>query len=267
MCQKRPCEWKSLGGRRQLSSGKRFSASWIDLEVEVEQSMQSYLDRPDEELAAQPGFTKPPIKKVIRRRTTSTSDPDSGINHGTKRGVGYLMEATVDCKHGIITGIDVCPANLRESLLVLRHLERQIQSGIPMERIALDRGYDTGAVRRGLELLGITGYIPAIQFKNTPEKYGFTYNPQLDAFVCPEGKLLTYHRLNCNQSTGKYLRCYQASCTDCSHCSRRKACLETNATRRRVLASNYYPAFFIGHSRVGTPAYLSMMRLRKIWSK
>ena len=44
----------------------------------------------------------------------------------------------------------------------------------------------------------------------SPEKYGFTYNPQQDAFVCPEGKLLTYHRLNCNQSTGKYLRCYQA---------------------------------------------------------
>ena len=63
----------------------------------------------------------------------------------------------MDCKHGIVTGIDVCPANQRESLLILRHLERQIQSGIPMERIALDRGYDTGAVHRGLELLGITG--------------------------------------------------------------------------------------------------------------
>lgn len=243
-------------------------ASWVDVEVEVEHSMQSYLDQLDEELAAQPGFRKPPVKKVTKRRTTSTSDPDCGyINHGTKRGVGYLMEATVDCKHGIVTGIDVCSANQRESLLVLRHLERQIQSGIPMERIALDRGYDTGAVHRGLELLGITGYIPAIQFPNTPEKYGFTYNPQQDAFVCPEGKLLTYHRLNCNQSTGKYLRCYQASCTDCSHCGRRKTCFETKSTRRRILASSCYPAFFRGHSRVGTPAYLSMMRLRKIWAE
>ena len=40
-----------------------------------------------------------------------------------------------------------------------------------------------------------------------------SYNPQEYAFVCPEGKLLTYHRLNCNQSTGKHLLCYQASCT------------------------------------------------------
>ena len=34
---------------------------------------------------------------------------------------------------------------------------------------------------------------------------------------------------------------------------------------RRVLASSCYPAFFRGHQRVGTPEFLSMMRLRKIW--
>lgn len=31
-----------------------------------------------------------------------------------------------------------------------------------MKRLALDRGYETGAVHRGLELMGITGYIPGI---------------------------------------------------------------------------------------------------------
>ena len=33
------------------------------------------------------------------------------------------------------------------------------------------------------------------------------------------------------------------------------------------MASSCYPSFFRGHSRVGTPAYLSMMRLRKIWAE
>ena len=37
--------------------------------------------------------------------------------------------------------------------------------------------------------------------------------------------------------------------------------------RRRVLASSCYPAFFRGHQRVGTPEYLAMMRLRKIWAE
>ncbi len=90
-----------------------------------------------------------------------------------KRGFGYLLEATVDCKHGILTGIDVFPDNEKESLLVLRHLERQIKAGVPMINIALDRSYDTGAVHRDLEHLGIVGYIPAIQFPSAPEKMAF----------------------------------------------------------------------------------------------
>ena len=98
---------------------------------------------------------------------------------------------------------------MKKSLPVLRHLERQIENRVPMQNIALNRGYDTGAVHRGLELLGITGYIPAIQFSNSPEKYGFYYLPQEDAFCCPEGAKLVYQRLNCSQTTGKYLRCYQ----------------------------------------------------------
>ena len=193
---------------------------------------------------------------------------DSGyINHGSKRGIGYLMEATVDCKHGILTGVDVSSANEKERLLVLRHLERQINLGIPMSRLALDRGYETGAVHRGLELLGITGYIPAIQFSNPPEKYGFSYDPQLDAFICPEGVPLTYHRLNCSKSTGKYLRCYQVEGDVCMHCPKRPSCFDKAGIRRRVLASSCYPAFFRGHQRVGTPEYLTMMRLRKIWAE
>ena len=242
--------------------------SWINVETEVEQSMQSYLDSLDEELSNQPGFKKPPKKIVRKCRTTSQTDPDSGyINHGSKRGIGYLMEATVDCKHGILTGVDVYSANEKESVLILQHLERQINLGIPMSRLALDRGYETGAVHRGLELLGIIGYIPAIQFSNPPEKYGFSYDPRLDAFICPEGVPLTYHKLNCSKSTGKYLRCYQVEGDACMRCPKRPGCFDKAGIRRRVLASSCYPAFFRGHQRVGTPEYLAMMRLRKIWAE
>ena len=262
-----------IDGKAMAADGSYIPAnvsreSWIDVEIEVEQSMQSYLDSLDEEISSQPGFKKPPTRTIKKRRTTSRTDPDSGyINHGNKRGIGYLMEATVDCKHGILTGVGVYPANEKESLLVLRHLERQIKLGVPMNRLALDRGYDTGAVHRGLELLGVTGYIPEIQFPNAPGKYGFSYDPQRDAFICPEGVGLTYHRLNCNQSTGKYLRCYQIEDDACKHCVKRPSCFDKAGIRRRVLASSCYPAFYRGHQRVGTPEFLSMMRLRKIWAE
>ena len=242
--------------------------SWIDTEIETELSMQSYLDRLDEELSQQPGFKKPPAKMVKKYRTTSKTDPDSGcINHGKKSGIGYLMETTVDCKYGIITGVDVYPANEKESLLVLRHLERQIQNGVPMQNIALDRGYDTGAVHRGLELLGITGYIPAIQFSNSPEKYGFYYLPQEDAFCCPEGAKLVYQRLNCSQTTGKYLRCYQVQGDTCRHCKQNATCAillfieATNAFQAdRCSAQNSWKQF-------GSDMHWHMIRLRKIWAE
>ena len=114
-----------------------------------------------------------------------------------------------------------------------------------MSRLALDRGYETGAVHRGLELLGITGYIPAIQFSNPPEKYGFSYDPQLDAFICPEGVPLTYHRLNCSKSTGKYLRCYQVE---------GDACMRSVLTRLEF-GAECWPAAAIRHFSEGISAW------------
>lgn len=71
-----------------------------------------------------------------------------------------------------------------------------------MQNIALDRGYDTGAIHRGLELLGIAGYIPAIRFSNSPDQYGFRYLPEEDAFLCPKDETLIYTRLTCSRTTG-----------------------------------------------------------------
>ena len=84
------------------------------------------------------------------------------------------MEATVDCKHGIVTGVDVFPANEKESLLVLRHLERQKkQLGLSMEKVALDRGYDTGAVHRGWNYWELPVIFPPSVFPMTQVNMDF----------------------------------------------------------------------------------------------
>ena len=51
------------------------------------------------------------------------------------------------------------------------------------------------------------------------------------------------------------------------HCPNRPNGFDKAGSRRRVLASGCYPAFYRGHQRVGTPDFLSMMRLRKIWAE
>ena len=114
---RRCMEEKLIDGKEMASDGSYIPAevsrnSWTDVEIEVEQSVLSHLDELDQELASQPGSKKPPTQKI----TTSTTDPEcSYIHHGSKRGVGYLMEATVDCKHGIVTGVDVFPANEKKA--------------------------------------------------------------------------------------------------------------------------------------------------------
>ena len=108
---RRCIEQKLIDGKEMTSDGSYIPAevsrnSWIDIEVEVEQSMLSYLDDLDQELVSQPGFKKPPTRTVTKKITTSTTDSECVyIHHGSKRGVEYLMEATVDCKQGIITGV------------------------------------------------------------------------------------------------------------------------------------------------------------------
>lgn len=128
----------------------------------------------------------------------------------------------------------------------------------------MERGYVTGAGCTGLEVLSITGYIPTIRFPNDPNKYGFSYCLQQDAFICPVGQFLVCHRLNCNQSTGKYLRCYQMQVDVYRKCASRETCFDETGARRRILVSSCYPAFYRGHLRINTPKYLSMMRKGEI---
>lgn len=53
----------------------------------------------------------------------------------------------------------------RESLIILRHLETQgNRTGLSMRRLALDRGYYTGAVHRGWNFWGLKGIFQASNF-------------------------------------------------------------------------------------------------------
>ena len=54
--------------------------SWINVEIEVEQSMQSYLDSLDEELSNQPGFKSRQQKLYGSARTTSQTDQTAVVS-------------------------------------------------------------------------------------------------------------------------------------------------------------------------------------------
>ena len=120
--------WQRNGHRWKLYPHRSFpkQLDWRRGRKSNRESMLSYLDDLDQELASRLEFEMPPSHTVTKKISTSMTSPECGyIHHGDKRGAGYLMEATIHCKHEIITGVDVFPAHERESLLVLRHLEWQ----------------------------------------------------------------------------------------------------------------------------------------------
>lgn len=168
--------------------------------------------------------------RTVLRRERASNRPDlvDYINQERKKGLGYLAEMTVDTENGIVVGVDCFPANQRESNIILEHIkEIQNKTGINIKALALDAGYDVGAVHRGLELLGITGYVSCIDFSYDILRRNLKYMPETDCFECPAGKLFDFIKLTYKKSTQNYYRLYRMSATDrklCLSCKHRKQC-------------------------------------------
>lgn len=207
--------------------GNVSKESLTEIRVQVEKSTVNYMDALDEELSVLPGYTKPIPEQVEKTVHTSSTDLECGyIHQERKEGLGYLTEMTVDTECGTITGVDCYPANRRESDIILRHIQRQMdETGIDIRRIALDAGCDVGAVHRGLEILGIEGYCSAREMHNHAMKKGFEYERDKDRFRCMEGKRLEFYRIIYKKTNQSYYRLYRISrkackdCPDLAHCS------------------------------------------------
>ena len=247
------------------------ASSLLEIEREVEQSTVHYLDALDEELRQQPGYKEsyPTVKdKTV---ISSSTDSDCGyINQERKKGLGFLTEMSVDTENGIVLGVDCYPANQRESNIILNHIDEiQTKTGININKLALDAGYDVGAVHRGLELLGITGYVSCIDFSYDILKRNVKYMPNDDCFECPAGKRLSFIKLTYKKATQNYYRLYRMSAADrkeCLSCECRKQCA-FSCSDSRINASSFYPAFYRNRQRYETPAYKAMKRLRSIWAE
>lgn len=224
--------------------------------------------RLEAEMSAMPGYQTPVPVEVQKRTLKSMTDPACGyINQKNKKGLGYLTEMTVDTAHGIITGVDCYPANHRESDLILNHIKKQKYAvNYPIHKLALDGGYDVGAVHRGLELLGIDGYTAIRVYQNNALKKGFRYDLEKDCFVCERGNHLNFNRIVFKKSSMNYYRLYMCPRKACSDCPKLSHC-ETDKGSIRINASANYPAFHRNKQKYKTAEYLRMMRLRKIWSE
>lgn len=237
----------------------------------VSKSTVHYLDTLDQELRSQAGYKEPTPAIEEKSVIVSTTDLESGyISQENKEGVGYLAEVTTCTKNGIILGVDCYPANQRESNIILKHIDKiQSQTGANINNLALDAGYDVGAVHRGLELLGITGYVSCINFSYDVLKRNLDYDMESDCFVCPSGKNLDFIKLIYKKTSQNYYRLYRMTKEArraCKDCTLRDNC-SFSYGETRINVSSFYPAFYRNRLRYETPKYKEMKRLRGIWAE
>jgi len=265
-----------VSGENVVSDGSfipaNVSASSIEeTERVIEKSTVRYMEELDEELRGQPGYKEPtptPEKKTIVK---SITDTECGyISQENKKGLGYLTEMTVETGSGIVLGVDCYPANQRESSIILEHIGRiKRETGVSIDKLGLDAGYDVGAVHRGLEILGVTGYVSCIEFSGDVVKRGLSYHAESDYFECESGKRLDFIKLVYKKSTQNYYRLYRMAKCDrklCQSCEKWGHCAFSFGDSR-INVSAFYPSFHRNRTRYETPAYKAMKRLRGIWAE
>lgn len=206
-----------LGLRHKFIEGKTLHTDSTHLKAsanknkferkQVRASTKDYLDDLDKDVTEHRRERgKKPLKHKddndntppTRQSKVSTTDPDSGymIRDGKPKGFFYLDHRTVDDLHNLITDVHVTAGNVHDSRPYLDRLDRQRQRfGFHVENVALDAGYNTAAICKGLQERGIYGCMPYTRpggQKGMMKKTQFIYDEHYDCYLCPEGEVLGY---------------------------------------------------------------------------
>jgi hypothetical protein len=167
---------------------------------------------------------KKPLKdkddvKETKEIRISTTDPECGFmsRENKQEMFCYLDHRTTDMKFNIITDVYVTPGNVHDSVPYLNRLDRQVQRfGFKVEAVALDSGYLTNPICKGLSDRNIFGVIAHRRFQPTKglfPKWKFTYHKERDLYVCPNGQELQYRT-----TTREGYREYKSDPKKCTNC-------------------------------------------------
>jgi transposase len=205
-----------------------------------------------------------------QRRTdfvASATDPDAALmrlKHGGSH-FGYHDHYVVDGgKKRIILEVLVTPADVMENQPMLDLLWRTcFRWKLWPRQVTGDTTYGTVENIVAIEDANIRAYMPLPDFDQRSPLYGqrkFTYDPERDTYICPQGKLLSRHAVSYTDRKIKY----RASPADCSVCPVRAECT-TSAEARQVQRSFDEEYLDLVRAYHGTEPYQKAMRKRQVW--
>ena len=210
---------------------------------------------------------KPKAEPIVKEVVKSKADPDTGLlgRPNKPKGFHYLAHTSVDPSHGIITDIHATAANLNDHEVYIERLAVQ-QNKFPfsIQKAGADKGYDRSVVHVGLKKLHITGYISPIE-QHKEIHQDFTYNEQMDAFICSQGKTLDFTYIRKKDYGKTYHKVYAAKRQDCKECLLQESCLSKTSKFKRISTPFGHEEMRKNQERSKTKEYKHISRLRRIW--
>ncbi|WP_419871355.1 IS1182 family transposase [Candidatus Pristimantibacillus sp. PTI5] len=235
---------RMIGGRVLVSDSTHVKANANKNKYTKEQVQQNTRDYLDELNSAIETDRKAQGKKPLKPREevnedkevkVSTTDPDSGymFREGKPEGFFYLDHRTVDVKCNLITDVFVTAGNVHDSVPYLSRLDRQRKRfGFAVEAVALDSGYMTTPICKGLEDRNIYGVIAHRRFQPTQglyPKWKFTYDAERNLYICPQQQKLPY------RTTDRHgYRHYASDPKICAACPMLEKCTRSRNKRKIV---------------------------------
>jgi transposase len=217
-----------VGGRVLFSDSTHLKANanknkFTKEEVQVEtreyiEELNKAVEEDREKQGKKPLKEKEEVKETKEIRV-STTDPDCGFmsRENKQEMFCYLDHRTTDMKFNIITDAFVTAGNVHDSVPYLNRLDRQIERfGFKVEAVAIDSGYLTNPICKGLSDRKIFGVIAHRRFHPTTglfPKWKFTYDKEQDIYICPNQQELIY-----KTTTRDGYREYKSDSKKCASC-------------------------------------------------
>lgn len=258
---------------------KANAAKMSKITVEIERETTDFFKKLDEYETAErerlglPEITRKPPEPKKTQQTKSTTDTEAGwlCRPNKPEGFHYLSHQTLDSENGIILDVDVTAGNVPDNTVYieqLEHVEKTLDaSGIKVETVCTDSGYDTTLIHKELEEREITAYMPekeiADNSKTEYKRKDFIYDRTEDNFICPHGTPLNLRCLQRYES-GIY-REYRANTKTCKNCPNREKCLAPSQKSRKIQVNIFQDIVDKHHASDGAAEYDAALRERQIW--
>jgi transposase len=194
----------------------------------------------------------------------SPTDPAAAWNTKEGRGkFGYFTNYLIDTEHAVIVDVEATPARMAQEIKATKAMLERVEElhGIKPEVLAADGGYGTGPFLAWLEEREVEAHIPVLDRQRQTDgllpRDAFTFDPEQNHYVCPQGKILKHRTAKATTR----IHTYRAVGSDCLSCPIRAQC--TRGVKRALSVPFDELARQAAIARQNTPAYRNSRRLRR----